>query len=451
VRPGRSTLSLSPSAGLLLVLLTLAATGSQEPGNPEPGNPEPGNADRESTGPSSTVSVPGVTLLDGKTVAGALEAISPEGIRISGRKETLPAYEIQEIRLPSPEGDKQPIVFAHHPLVRFRGGEQIAARVLEVVEGDGGRRVAMVRLRGDSLPPPGARLPVLHLPLENVSAFRLREAHPTDDLLRQAMQNPAPQTDQLFVRRAGLLSVASTLRALTGEHLVVDRGEKRSRVRRQLVQGLILAPVATRIVESDPPAVLELHGIGRLPAYLVGLEGAESKRALVVRMPGAAKDSLSRLPLSAVGRITTASDRVLFLSTAEPLAIDERPVVGKPIRYRRDRSVSGGPLSIGGRRYRRGLGVHSYCAIDFDLAAQYRSFAAVIGLDDSSRGKGSVTFRVIADGKEIYTKDVSGKVGPEPVSLPMDDVRVLRLVADYGADDLDFSDHADWADARVTK
>jgi len=42
-------------------------------------------------------------------------------------------------------------------------------------------------------------------------------------------------------------------------------------------------------------------------------------------------------------------------------------------------------------------------------------------------------------------------VGPEPVSLPMDDVRVLRLVADYGADDLDFSDHADCADARVTK
>jgi hypothetical protein len=404
--------------------------------------------------PREAASGPGITLLDGKTFSGTLEAITADGIRISGKKETVPAYEVQEIRLPArapktgpktgqPDAGK-PIDFALRPLVRFRGGEQIAARVLEVVEGDGGKLIAMIR-------PEGAGLPVLRVPLEYVSAFRLREAHKSDELMSKALEKPAPESDLMFIRRAGLLSVAGTLRALTKEHLIVDRGEKRSRVRRQIVQGLILAPVATRSAESDPPAILELRGVGRLPAYLVGLESSEGSRTLVVRLPGAAKDSLSRLPLAEVHRITMASDRVLFLSAAEPVAIDERPVVGKPLRYRKDKSVSGSPLSIAGRVYRRGLGVHSYCALDFNLAAQYRSFAAVIGLDDSSQGKGSVVFRVIADGKEIFKKEMSGKTRPETVSLPMEKVQVLRLVVDYGADKLDFSDHADWADARVTK
>ena len=75
----------------------------------------------------------------------------------------------------------------------------------------------------------------------------------------------------------------------------------------------------------------------------------------------------------------------------------------------------------------------------------------MIGLDDSSEGKGSVNFRVLADGNEIYTMKMPGKTVPEAVSLPMEKVQTLRLVVDYGDDELDFSDHADWADARVTK
>ncbi|MCZ6795313.1 MAG: NPCBM/NEW2 domain-containing protein, partial [Planctomycetota bacterium] len=192
--------------------------------------------------------------------------------------------------------------------------------------------------------------------------------------------------------------------------------------------------------------------VGRLPAYHVGLEiDARGARQLVIRLPGAPADRLQKLPYSAVDRISFASDRVLFLSTVEPKKAEQRPVIGQPTPYRRDLSASGGPITLAGRVYRRGLGVHSFCALEYTLGGEYRAFAAVIGLDDSSRGKGSVTFRVIADGKEIYKQAFEAGAKPRSVSLPLEEVNVLRLEVDHGSDNLDIGDLADWADARVTR
>ena len=94
---------------------------------------------------------------------------------------------------------------------------------------------------------------------------------------------------------------------------------------------------------------------------------------------------------------------------------------------------------------------HDCLPVEYSTLGQYRSFAAVIGIDDSTKGRGSVTFRVRADGKQIYEKSLTGKDDPVSVSLPLEGVSTLRLEVDYGADGLDAGDHADWASARLSK
>ena len=393
---------------------------------------------------------PGITLLDGKVIVGAIESIGADGIRVRGQPAAVPAYEVQELRFvplnaAAGAADDAAIEFQRGPLVRFAaGGEQIAARVVEVAPDPSGRLEVVIECVGGKLPP-------LRVPRDAIRGFRLREAHADDQLFEQALDAGPVDADTIFVRRAGLLAVAGTFRGLDAEYLQVERGDRPSRVRRQLVQGVLLAPAASERRDSDPPAVLELPGIGRLPAHVLGMDSEGGSPELVLRFPESAPDARTRVPVAAVRRIALASDRVLFLSAAEPVLVDERPVVGTPLRYRRDLSVSGAPLWLAKRLYRRGLGVHSHCGLTYALGGEYRSFAAVIGLDDAAGGKGSVTFRVLADGKEIFQQAADGATRPEPISLPVEKVERLELVVDYGADGLDFADHADWADARVTK
>ena len=146
-----------------------------------------------------------------------------------------------------------------------------------------------------------------------------------------------------------------------------------------------------------------------------------------------------------------ASDKIVFLSSIEPDKVKETAVLGRGFPYRKDLSVSGAPLRLKGRTYRRGLGVHSRTALEYALNGRYTTFAAIIGLDDSSRGKGSVTFVVSADGKELLRENFDSSRAPLPISFPVSGSRKLTLLVDYGSDQLDLGDHADWANARLTK
>jgi len=87
--------------------------------------------------------------------------------------------------------------------------------------------------------------------------------------------------------------------------------------------------------------------------------------------------------------------------------LSDLPFVGTPTNgwgpVERDKSVGedqagdGGPIMIKGVTYAKGLGVHSYSEITFNLNGQYKSFLSDIGLDDEKTG-GSVTFQVWVDG-----------------------------------------------------
>lgn len=67
----------------------------------------------------------------------------------------------------------------------------------------------------------------------------------------------------------------------------------------------------------------------------------------------------------------------------------------------------------------------------------------------SSRGTGSVTFSVTADGRTLTTTPVlTGTSQPLPLDLDVTGAQHLHLVIADGGDG-NAHDHADWADARL--
>ena len=113
----------------------------------------------------------------------------------------------------------------------------------------------------------------------------------------------------------------------------------------------------------------------------------------------------------------------------------------------KDKSVDGNPIRIGGKTFERGLGTHADSLLYVKLDGGSRRFTAMVGVDDEAGQLGSVGFRVLADGDEIYKSGLlkSGQAA-RPVDLNVAGVKMLILIVSSGPDGMNY-DHADWADA----
>jgi len=114
---------------------------------------------------------------------------------------------------------------------------------------------------------------------------------------------------------------------------------------------------------------------------------------------------------------------------------------------RAGRSVDNRPLTLNGVVYPHGVGTHSNSCLIVELKGSAVKFAALVGIDDESDGKGSVVFEVYVDGKSRAKSGVM-RCGDQPQLLTVDLTaakRMILMVLDAG-DGVNW-DHADWAGA----
>jgi hypothetical protein len=146
-------------------------------------------------------------------------------------------------------------------------------------------------------------------------------------------------------------------------------------------------------------------------------------------------------------RLDTLIDRQVALSDLEPL----RATIGWG-SIEMNHSVTGGPLSVGGKKFRSGIGTHAASDVQYDLHGLFGTFTSGVGVDEGSRSeKGSVEFIVLGDGKELWRSGVLKRAdGLRQLHVSVAGVRLLTLrVTDAG--DGNDSDHADWVDARLER
>lgn len=132
---------------------------------------------------------------------------------------------------------------------------------------------------------------------------------------------------------------------------------------------------------------------------------------------------------------TYASDHAWFYATAGWNQV------------RRDLSNEGNTITLNGVEYDKGLGTHAISDIQYYLAGNCSRFTADIGVDDYIPDYGSVVFRVIGDGENLFESEVM--VGGDPtVSLDVniEGVDYLNLYLGDGGDGIT-GDHGNWADA----
>ncbi|GAA2748744.1 hypothetical protein GCM10010440_50330 [Kitasatospora cinereorecta] len=110
----------------------------------------------------------------------------------------------------------------------------------------------------------------------------------------------------------------------------------------------------------------------------------------------------------------------------------------------------GQPLTIAGTVYPKGLGAHAASAITYYLGGTCTTLTTDVGVDDESGSRGSVVFRILADGTAVADSGtVTGSGGAVHLTAPLTGAYELTLqVTDAG--DGNTSDHADWAAPTLT-
>ncbi len=112
------------------------------------------------------------------------------------------------------------------------------------------------------------------------------------------------------------------------------------------------------------------------------------------------------------------------------------------------KSVQGGPIRIGDRTFRHGLGTHAPSEVVYDLGGQYDRFAAWVGVDAEMKDytASTVVFKVFGDGRELFSSGIMRIGTPaKRVDVPIHGIAELRLVVEDAGDGQE-CDHADWAD-----
>jgi len=158
-----------------------------------------------------------------------------------------------------------------------------------------------------------------------------------------------------------------------------------------------------------------------------------------------------RLDWSRIVRLEFRSPLVTWLADTKFKSQAVKSALGVDWTPRANLNVTGGPIRLGGRIFAHGLGVHGTTSVIYELDGKQSRLQATIGIDDSMGRRGSVVYRVIGDGRELFKSDVvRGGGKPVDVSVDIGGVKLLELSTD-AADGLDLGDHANWADLRMIR
>jgi beta-galactosidase GanA len=132
--------------------------------------------------------------------------------------------------------------------------------------------------------------------------------------------------------------------------------------------------------------------------------------------------------------------------------ISDLPFVSETNGYgalMRDANLSGGPLSIDGVTFAKGLGTNAISSVVVNIPSGCTTFSSYVGVDDSAGTKGTVTFSVLADGAQVASTGVMR--GGQPAQYLTANVSgAHQLTLDVGdAGDGIGHDNGDWGDAEL--
>jgi hypothetical protein len=284
----------------------------------------------------------------------------------------------------------------------------------------------------------------IKLPIEAIRAVRLKPKQ-EDAGFEAALLKPSDEHDLIFVQLEDRFAqFKGLMESINPTQLAYSWDDKDQTVAREKLYGVAVASIG-RAPDLTGHSRIELSDGSSLWGDVKSLQDD-----VLLFKPLAAAEV--KIPWPSVCGLTIRSNRMVFVSDLKPIEVDEEPLLTKPRSWQKDLNVSGKPIVVAEKSYRKGIGVASRSRLVFSPAGKYETFAAVLGIDDETRGRGDCEFIVLGDGRELLRERIRGnqKPGGKAVEIDIDGVQKLTLLVEPGQG-LDLADHANWCDARLLR
>ena len=415
-QPGANLLPATRRHGLLLAAVAIAVFASSQ-GQTTAAAEKAAFASTLVLVDDSTLSSPSLTIRDGQVTGDGVPAdLTLDDLRriITHDEDDYPAHEL---------GWDAPIT------VELGSGGRVHAKTVAI----GDEKIKVEWRAG----------PPLELSIDVVRGIRNGSLVDAKEY-EKALAAPPAARDRVFVKGDDdqFSSITGLVESLSADNVAFDVSGLKRTIPRSKVSGIVFAQPAP--TTRKPRYTVQFRDGSQLAGDRLSLAGGKGTL-------GIAPQAEARFDLPHVYEVFIRSTRLEYLSDWPALQEEQTPIVTPPFPAQRDKSVSGSWLKVGLEKFDKGLGVHSRSRLTFALDGKWDVFATKIGLDEAADGKGDCIFQVLADGKSIFERRVSGQdSGAHVVKLSVTGCRELTLIVEPGAG-LDMADHANWCDARLIK
>lgn len=365
-----------------------------------------------------------VAFLEGASTRGTVEAIDADGtVHLSDGSSTVMDDLYQIIN-----GSGQTAEDIAPLRVELLDGSVFLATTLEIIDEE-----CHVGWRYDR---------ALKIGLDHVRSFRLK-GDVAKNSYQRALRSKREEYDQLWIEVNGdLQMVKGVIEKVDADTIEFEWEEQKRQFGREQVYAIVTAD----IVDVDRPenaALVELSDGSRISGENLELKDDTLHLTYLGGRP-------LQFPWRYITRITVNTGRLAFLSDLQPTSIRQKMIVAPARSWQRDRSVVQQAMKVGGRAFRKGIGMTSGTQLKFLAGAQYDFLNATIGIDDGTNGRGDCIFVVTGDGEELYRQAMRGGDRARDIKLNVGGIDQVALTVEYG-NDLDLSDHANWGDIRLVK
>ncbi|MGE5192119.1 MAG: NPCBM/NEW2 domain-containing protein [Deltaproteobacteria bacterium] len=382
-----------------------------------------------------------IETLKGDRHAGELVSLDASAVvlKSGGNSVTVPLAEVLELRFPA----VPPPEPATGPRIALHDGSKLTLAAFSVASDQ-----ARCEASFGSFTIPVARLAHVRF---GISTTKLDEAW-------NALLKRESKDDLLVVRKEDVLDFLAGAAGDVGDKIGFLLDGDEVPVARDKAYGIIFH----RRVPPLPRPVCEVRLAGG--DVLAITRFAWDDGSLKVRLASGADLTV---PAAQLAALDFSAGKVRYLSQLEPRDVKYVPFFEIVWEYRRDRSLDGTPLSVGGKSYARGLALHSKTTLRYRIAGEYSRFQAVAGIDDTvapltrtvtgADGKPDeryvsayVRLVISGDGKPLFDSIVKGTDAPRSLDLDVSNVRDFEILVDFG-NEVDIADHLDLAGARFLK
>lgn len=378
-----------------------------------------------------------VQMVDGSEHKGEIDSISAKGIltlRGNGEQKQLKCADIVEI---FNEG-RTPVVPDRGARVTLNNGDYLLG---DISAGDDGSITLNSRSLNNH-----------KIMFDHLREVRIVENHSREELFRpaepRASEDVVMLADDSTPYKGTLLKMSTT--GITMETKLFPNGV-------DLAYGKILWVSLALLEDFDYSqdglvAIVKCVDGSRISGVLQTLQ----ENALKLHAPYGIDFQIA---MSEISSVSFRNGSFTYLSDLDPTEVKQDfQFDDSTLRFdwQRDTSVSGNPLTLRGKIYRKGLGVHANNALTFALEGNYKRLRAEIGIDDEvlalhTTQYAGVVFKVVADGKDVYVSGLLTAQSPvEKIDVDVSGVQVLTLDVSDGNGTI-AQDRADWANAFLLK